>query len=160
MRLTLFAYALPQKWGEAILFLCSSLVLLLSGNLKTRLRMKYPNCGHWSSIPVGKIFVEQPSPEARVKAYASHVRAYENRNIQEMRKKSQLNPKNQSESSKPRKHRTYSCSLRGYFLSLYLSAISLQNNSALGCLEIACWMLVLRFPFLFVCSSVDVSVIL
>jgi hypothetical protein len=29
--------------------------------------MKYPNCGHWNSIPVNKLFIEQPSPEAKVR---------------------------------------------------------------------------------------------
>jgi uncharacterized Zn finger protein len=35
--------------------------------MKTNLRMKCPNCGYWNSVPVDKIFVEQPSPEAKVR---------------------------------------------------------------------------------------------
>jgi len=35
----------------------------------TRLRMKCPNCGHWNSIPVNKIFIEQNSPEPKVKVF-------------------------------------------------------------------------------------------
>jgi len=35
--------------------------------MKTKLRMKCPNGGYWSSVPVDKIFVEQPSPEAKVR---------------------------------------------------------------------------------------------
>jgi len=31
-----------------------------------RLRMKY-SCGHWNRVPVNKIFIEQPSPEPKVK---------------------------------------------------------------------------------------------
>lgn len=31
------------------------------------LRMKCPHCGHWNRVPVNKIFVEQPSPEPKVK---------------------------------------------------------------------------------------------
>jgi hypothetical protein len=29
--------------------------------------MKCPNCGYWRSVPVDKNFVEQPSPEAKVR---------------------------------------------------------------------------------------------
>ena len=29
--------------------------------------MKCSNCGHWNSVPVNKIFLEQPSPEPKVK---------------------------------------------------------------------------------------------
>lgn len=36
-------------------------------NMKRTLRMKCPNCGHWNRIPVNKLFVEQPSPEPKVK---------------------------------------------------------------------------------------------
>lgn len=35
--------------------------------MKTKLRMKCPNCGHWNRVPVNKIFIEQPSPEPKVK---------------------------------------------------------------------------------------------
>jgi len=30
-------------------------------------RVKCPHCGHWNRVPVNKIFVEQPSPEPKVK---------------------------------------------------------------------------------------------
>lgn len=30
--------------------------------------MKCPNCGHWNHVPVNKIFIEQYSPEPKVKA--------------------------------------------------------------------------------------------
>ena len=29
--------------------------------------MKCPSCGHWNRVPVNKLFVEQPSPEPKVK---------------------------------------------------------------------------------------------
>jgi len=32
-----------------------------------KLRMKYPTCGHWNRVPVNKIFIEQNSPEPKVK---------------------------------------------------------------------------------------------
>jgi uncharacterized OB-fold protein len=35
--------------------------------MKRTLRMRCPNCGHWNRVPVNKIFVEQPSPEPKVK---------------------------------------------------------------------------------------------
>ena len=31
--------------------------------------MKCPSCGHWNRVPVNKIFIEQYSPEPKVKAY-------------------------------------------------------------------------------------------
>ena len=31
------------------------------------LKMKCPYCCHWNRIPVNKIFIEQPSPEPKVK---------------------------------------------------------------------------------------------
>ena len=31
------------------------------------LRMRYTGCGHWNRVPVNKIFLEQPSPEPKVK---------------------------------------------------------------------------------------------
>ena len=31
------------------------------------LRMKCSNCGYWNRVPVNKIFVEQKSPEPKVK---------------------------------------------------------------------------------------------
>jgi hypothetical protein len=34
--------------------------------MKTNLRMKCSNCGHWNRVAVEKIFVEQPSPEPEV----------------------------------------------------------------------------------------------
>jgi len=35
--------------------------------MKTRLRMKCFNYSHWNSVSVDKIFLEQPSPEPKVK---------------------------------------------------------------------------------------------
>ena len=32
-----------------------------------KLRMRCPDCGHWNRISVNKIFIEQPSPEPKVK---------------------------------------------------------------------------------------------
>jgi len=32
-----------------------------------KLRMKCSSCGHWNSVPVNKIFLEQPSPKSKVK---------------------------------------------------------------------------------------------
>jgi len=32
------------------------------------LRMKCPSCGHWNRVSVNKIFIEQKSPEPKVKA--------------------------------------------------------------------------------------------
>ena len=32
-----------------------------------RMRMKYSGCGHWNRVPVNKIFIEQISPEPKVK---------------------------------------------------------------------------------------------
>ena len=37
------------------------------GSRKTRLRMKCKACGHWSRFEVNKLFVEQPTPEPKVK---------------------------------------------------------------------------------------------
>lgn len=31
--------------------------------------MKCPNCGHWNRVPVNKIFLEQTSPEPKVKVF-------------------------------------------------------------------------------------------
>jgi len=31
------------------------------------LKMKCPDCGHWNRVPVDKIFVEQNSPEPKVR---------------------------------------------------------------------------------------------
>jgi phage FluMu protein Com len=39
----------------------------LGENMKKTLRMKCPNCGHWNRIQVNKLFIEQPSPEPKVK---------------------------------------------------------------------------------------------
>ena len=33
--------------------------------------MKCPNCSHWNKVPVNKIFLEQPSPEPKVKVLMS-----------------------------------------------------------------------------------------
>ena len=33
------------------------------------LRMKCSSCGHWNRVKVNKIFIEQPSPEPKVKAF-------------------------------------------------------------------------------------------
>jgi RNase P subunit RPR2 len=35
--------------------------------MKTRLRMKCKACGHWNRFEVNKLFIEQPSSEAKVK---------------------------------------------------------------------------------------------
>ena len=37
--------------------------------MKTKLRMKCPNYGHWNKIPVSKVLVEQDSPEPKVKVF-------------------------------------------------------------------------------------------
>jgi len=37
--------------------------------MKARLRMKCRSCGSWNRVPVEKILVEQPSPEAKVKVF-------------------------------------------------------------------------------------------
>jgi phage FluMu protein Com len=37
--------------------------------MKTKLRMKCPNCSHWNRIGVEKVFSEQETPEAKVKAF-------------------------------------------------------------------------------------------
>lgn len=36
-------------------------------NMKRNLKMKCQFCGHWNRIPVNKLFVEQSSPEPKVK---------------------------------------------------------------------------------------------
>jgi len=33
----------------------------------TNLRMKCSSCGHWNSVQVNKIFIEQPSSESKVR---------------------------------------------------------------------------------------------
>jgi ribosomal protein S27E len=38
-------------------------------SLQRNLRMKCSSCGHWNRVPVNKIFIGQPSPEPKVKAY-------------------------------------------------------------------------------------------
>jgi hypothetical protein len=43
--------------------------------MKTKLRMKCPNCGHWNRVPVNKVLVEQDSPEPKV-SFHSHVFAF------------------------------------------------------------------------------------
>jgi len=37
--------------------------------MKTKLRMKCFSCGHWNSVPVSKVLVEQDSPEPKVKVF-------------------------------------------------------------------------------------------
>ena len=37
--------------------------------MKTKLRMKCPNCRHWNRVPVSKVLVEQDSPEPKVKVF-------------------------------------------------------------------------------------------
>jgi hypothetical protein len=37
--------------------------------MKKRLRMKCSGCGHWNRVPVSKVFVEQDSPEPKVKVF-------------------------------------------------------------------------------------------
>jgi len=34
-----------------------------------KLRMKCSSCGRWNRVPVNKIFIEQPSPEPKVKVF-------------------------------------------------------------------------------------------
>ena len=34
-----------------------------------RLRMKCSSCGHWNRVKVNKIFIEQNSPEPKVKVF-------------------------------------------------------------------------------------------
>ena len=35
--------------------------------MKTRLRLKCSTCGHWNRVPVNKVFIEQNTPEPKVK---------------------------------------------------------------------------------------------
>jgi len=42
------------------------------------LRMKCSSCGHWNKISVNKIFVEQKSPEPKVKALSPMYKPLEN----------------------------------------------------------------------------------
>jgi phage FluMu protein Com len=35
--------------------------------MQTRLKMKCSRCGHWNRVSVNKIFLEQPSPEPKVR---------------------------------------------------------------------------------------------
>ena len=35
--------------------------------MKRNLKMKCPDCGHWNRVPVNKVFIEQNSPEPKVK---------------------------------------------------------------------------------------------
>ena len=37
--------------------------------MKTKLRMKCPNCSHWNRFEVEKVFSEQATSEAKVKAF-------------------------------------------------------------------------------------------
>jgi hypothetical protein len=37
--------------------------------MKTNLKMRCPNCGHWNRVPVNKIFLGQETSEPKVKAY-------------------------------------------------------------------------------------------
>jgi len=37
--------------------------------MKTKLKMKCPNCGDWNRIEVDKLLVEQETAELKVKAY-------------------------------------------------------------------------------------------
>lgn len=37
--------------------------------MKKILRMKCRHCNHWNRVPIEKILVEQPSPEAKVKVF-------------------------------------------------------------------------------------------
>jgi len=34
-----------------------------------KLRMKCSHCGHWNRVPVNKVFLEQTSPEPKVKVF-------------------------------------------------------------------------------------------
>lgn len=37
--------------------------------MRRNLKMKCSSCGHWNHVPVNKIFIEQSSSEAKVKAF-------------------------------------------------------------------------------------------
>ena len=37
--------------------------------MERQLKMKCSSCGHWNRVPVNKIFIEQNTPEPKVKAY-------------------------------------------------------------------------------------------
>jgi CRISPR/Cas system-associated protein Csm6 len=37
--------------------------------MKTNLRLKCSNCGHWNRIEVNKLFIEQETSEMKVKAF-------------------------------------------------------------------------------------------
>jgi len=37
--------------------------------MERTLRMKCSSCGHWNRVPVNKVFIEQSTPEPKVKAY-------------------------------------------------------------------------------------------
>jgi len=36
-------------------------------NMKGTLRMRCPSCGRWNRVQVNKLFIEQPSPEPKVR---------------------------------------------------------------------------------------------
>jgi len=36
-------------------------------HMKRNLKMKCPDCGHWNRVPVNKVFIEQNSPEPKVR---------------------------------------------------------------------------------------------
>jgi len=40
------------------------------GDLSKANLMKCASCGHWNSVPVNKIFIEQSSSDPKVKGYA------------------------------------------------------------------------------------------
>lgn len=58
--------------------------------MKTRLKMKCPYCGHWNRVPVNKIFIEQRTPEPKVKAYISCMTVRKTQ-VQEMWKENSRN---------------------------------------------------------------------
>jgi len=37
--------------------------------MERNLKMKCSHCGHWNRVPVNKIFLEQTSPEPKVKVF-------------------------------------------------------------------------------------------
>ena len=37
--------------------------------MKTVLKLKCSNCGHWNRVPASKIFIEQNTSDSKVKAY-------------------------------------------------------------------------------------------
>jgi phage FluMu protein Com len=51
-------------WNRWLLIVARTAALFMA-----KLKMKCSACGRWNSVPVDKIFVEQPTSEPKVKAY-------------------------------------------------------------------------------------------